>query len=118
MLTFVSRVARFVRFASTTMTENETISTLKKAVQFSPDNVPLREHLGDSLMSLGRYEEAADEFTAALAMAKDNDKLKVRLAGAFYYSGKYTQALVIVEDLIKRKPEMAEVHLLYARLLL
>jgi AAA+ superfamily predicted ATPase/predicted negative regulator of RcsB-dependent stress response len=100
------------------MTENETITTLKKAVQFSPDNVPLREHLGDSLMSLGRYEEAADEFTSALAMAKDSDKLKLRLAGAFYYSGKYTQSLVIVEDLIKRKPEMAEGHLLYARLLL
>ncbi|MFX9973394.1 tetratricopeptide repeat protein, partial [Acinetobacter baumannii] len=76
-------------------------STLKDAVKFSPDNVPLREHLANSLMALGLYDEAEREYSTALALAPDNEKIKLGLATASYHLSKYSQALVIVEDMLK-----------------
>jgi transitional endoplasmic reticulum ATPase len=100
------------------MDNNDTVNALREALLITPDNAPLREHLGDLLMSMGRFEEAEKEYSTALIKAPDNDKLKVSLANAFYKLSKYTQALVIVEDLVKTLKPPAASHLLYARLLL
>ncbi len=99
--------------------DNSAIATLRDAVKFSPDNVPLREHLANSLMSLGIYDEAEKEYSTALALAPDNDKIKLGLATASYHLSKYSQALVIIEDILKR-PLAAPggAHVLMARLLL
>jgi transitional endoplasmic reticulum ATPase len=100
------------------MTNDETIQTLREAIKVSPDNIPLRQHLGDALASLGHHEEAEREYTFALALAPDNLKLKLSLANAFYQGGKYTQSLVVVEDLLKAKEPPARAFLLHSRLLL
>lgn len=101
------------------MTTNEdTISALREAIKISPDNVPLRLHLGDSLCTVGRFEEAEREYTFALAIQPDNLKLKMGLANAFYQGGKFTQALVVVEDLLKHQDRPARAYILHARLLL
>lgn len=101
-----------------TMTNEDTIETLKDAIKVSPDNVPLRQHLGDALCSIGRHEEAEREYTFALALSPDNLKLKMSLANVFYQGGKYNQALVVVEDLLKAKEPPARAFVIYARLLL
>lgn len=98
------------------MDQNRAIAALKDAVKLSPDNVPLREHLADSLMSAGRFDEAEKEYSTALALSPENDKLKLGLATASYHLSKYSQALVIAEDLVKQNN--AGAHLLLARLLL
>ncbi|HEY4329715.1 MAG TPA: AAA family ATPase [Phycisphaerae bacterium] len=80
---------------------DETIETLRNAVKISPENVPLRRALAETLMSHGRYEEAEREFKGALAMAPSDVEMKLALAGAYYQQDKNSHAMVIVEDLIK-----------------
>ena len=94
------------------------IKALRDALALSPDNVPLRQHLGDTLMALARYAEAAQEYRQALALAPDNAGLKLGLAKAFLQDGKNSQALVLVEDLLKRRDTPAETHVLHAKLLI
>jgi len=96
---------------------NDGLQALREALRLSPDNVPLRQHLAESLMSRGHPDQAEQEYRQALALAPDNLQLKVGLAQAFYNQGKTSQALVIVEALIKNPHTPAPAHLLYARLL-
>jgi ATP-dependent 26S proteasome regulatory subunit len=94
------------------------IRALRDALTVSPDNVPLRQHLADTLMALARYTEAAQEYRHALALAPDHVGLKLGLAKAFLQDGKNSQALVIVEDLFKRNDAPAETYVIHARLLI
>lgn len=97
---------------------DETIETLRAALKLSPDNLPLRMLLGENLLSSGRLEEAEREFTVALALAPNDLKLAVSLAQACFGNGKYSQALVIIEDVIRKSEVPPRAYLLYARLLL
>jgi AAA+ superfamily predicted ATPase len=94
------------------------LDALREALQLSPDNVPLRQHLADTFLRLGKPAEAEHEYRHALTLAPDQQKLKIGLAEAFYQQGKNSQALVIVEDLLKAKNTPAAVYVLHARLLL
>src|SRR5687768_7625719 len=96
---------------------NDGLQALREALRLSPDNVPLRQYLAESLMSRGHADQAEQEYRQALALAPDNLPLKVGLAQAFYHQGKHSQALVLVEDLIKNPHTPASAYLLYARLL-
>jgi len=97
---------------------DDAIEALREALRHSPDNIPLHQHLGDSLLGMGRHEDAERAFRQALSLAPDNHRLKLGLARAFYQQGKATQALVIVEDLLKASDTPAAAHVLHARLLL
>jgi transitional endoplasmic reticulum ATPase len=99
-------------------TSEETVRALRDAVRISPDNVPLRQHLADTLLHAGRPEEAEKEYRHALAQAADNPQLKLGLAHCFYQQNKDSQALVVVEDLLKVPDAPARAILLHARLLL
>ena len=60
------------------------IKALREALTLSPDNVPLRQHLGDTLMALARYTEAAQEYRYAYrSLAPDHAGLKLGLAGRY-----------------------------------
>jgi SpoVK/Ycf46/Vps4 family AAA+-type ATPase len=100
------------------MSADDVIATLREALKHSPDNLPLRQHLAETLLGAGRPEEAAEEFKAALSARPDDVKLKIGLATAFYQQGKNSAAMVIVEDLIKQRDVPPPVTMLYARLLL
>lgn len=97
---------------------DQAIAALREALRISPDNLPLRRHLAETLMGLARYAEAEQEYRQALAQAADDAALKVGLAQAFYQQNKNSAALVIVEDLLKRKDTPARAYVLHARLLL
>jgi transitional endoplasmic reticulum ATPase len=99
------------------MMNDAAIQALREAVRISPENIPLRQHLAESLMGLGRYSEAEQEFKQALALAADSVPLKIGLARAFMQQDKNTPALVIVEDLLKQPNSPGPVHVLHARLL-
>jgi AAA+ superfamily predicted ATPase/thioredoxin-like negative regulator of GroEL len=100
------------------MAGDDAIRALREALKLSPDNIPLRRHLAETLLGLGRPEEAEAEFRAALPMAPDDSGLRVGLASAFAQQGKSSHALVIVEDLLKAADAPPRASLLYARLLL
>src|SRR5687768_406104 len=100
------------------MATDDAIASLREALRHSPDNIPLRVHLAEQLMSAGRSDEAEAEFKHALAARPDDAKLKIGLATAFYQQGKNSAAMVIIEDLIKQRDVPAKALMLYARLLL
>lgn len=93
------------------------LAPLREALRLSPDNIPLRQHLAESLLGSGRPEDAEAEFRAALALAPDNTALKIGLARAFLAQQKASAALVLVEDLVKARSSPGQAHVLYARLL-
>lgn len=100
------------------MTANEeSIKALREALNVSPDNAPLRIHLGELLNSSARHDEAEKEFSTALTLSPGNEAAKLGLAYSCYYLGKYSQALVIVEDLIKLTKPPAKAFIIHSRLL-
>jgi AAA+ superfamily predicted ATPase len=99
------------------MTGDDGLKSLREALWLSPDNVPLRQHLAETLLGMGRPAEAEAEYRHALNLAPDEAGLKVGLATAFYQQGKHSHAIVIVEDLAKHANAPAKAYMLYARLL-
>ena len=97
---------------------DQAVNTLREALRVSPDNVPLRRHLAETLAGMGRHGEAEQEYRQALSLAPDDLGLKVGLSRAFYEQGKNSQSLVLVEDLLKRSDTPAAAYVLYTRLLL
>src|SRR3954449_11655201 len=100
------------------MAGEDVIDSLREALRLSPDNGPLRQHLAETLLGSGRFDEAELEFRAALAAKPDDAKLKTGLATAFYQQGKHSAAMGIVEDLVKQRDVPPKALILYARLLL
>ncbi len=97
--------------------ENEEVKSLREALRLSPNNIPLRQHLADTLLKCGLAEQAEKEYRDALTLAPDNPHLKLGLARTFFQQGKNSHALVIVEDLVKSSNSPARAFLLHARLL-
>lgn len=96
----------------------ETIESLKEALKISADNLPLRMLLAENLTACGRHEEAEREYTRALAQSPSDVRLAVSLAQSCFANGKYSQALVIVEDAMKKPEPPPRAFLLFARLML
>jgi SpoVK/Ycf46/Vps4 family AAA+-type ATPase len=97
---------------------NEAMQSLREAVRLSPDNIPLRQHFADTLMSKGLFEEAEKEYRAALSFAPDDAQLKLGLANAFFKQNKRSAALVVLENLLENSDAPPKAHLLYARILM
>jgi SpoVK/Ycf46/Vps4 family AAA+-type ATPase len=93
------------------------LETLREAVRLSPENIPLRRHLAESLLAQGRPELAETEFRDALTLAPEDVHLKVGLANAFLQQGKNSLAVVILEALSKHPTTPPLAFVLYARLL-
>lgn len=93
------------------------ISALREALEFSPENVPLRKHLADTLVKYGRFAEAEAEYKKAIHFAKDESSLQVALANAYFQQEKHSEAFVILESLEKGQQLDGNGLLLYARLL-
>ena len=95
----------------------DAIQSLRDALSHSPDNIPLRQHLADTLLSHGRGPEAEKEYREALGLAPDNKSLQLGLARAFHQQGKNSHALALVETILKTSNAPARAFLLHARLL-
>lgn len=100
------------------MTEDPTIKSLREALRVSPDNIPLRRHLAESLMKLGQPAEAETEWQLLLRQQPGNAELMLGMAQCYFQAGKYSASIVIVEDLVGRRETSAAAYLLHARLLL
>jgi len=96
---------------------DDAVQALREALRHSPQNVPLRQHLADTLLSHNRGEEAEKEYRETLALAPDNLALQLGLARAFHQQGKQSHALALVESLVQNSGAPARAFLLHARLL-
>lgn len=96
---------------------DEAIESLREAVRVSPDNVPLRRHLAETLLQAGRFSEAEAEYRSALALAANDAALKLGLVRAFISQGKKSHALVVLEELVGKPDTPALAYRLHAELL-
>ncbi len=97
--------------------EANPLQALRDALRLSPGNVPLRQHLAETLLSTGQAEAAEKEYRDALALAPESVALKLGLARAFYRQGKNSHALALVESLAASPTPPARALVLHARLL-
>ena len=96
---------------------SDPIEKLRQAVSLSPDNAPLRQHLGDLLMAAGRHEEALGEYREALAL-DPSDELRLALARAFLALGRTGEAAVLVDVVLEGEAPSGAALVLKSRLLL
>ncbi|MEJ1237457.1 AAA family ATPase [Chryseolinea sp. T2] len=94
-----------------------TISTLREALSHSPDNIPLRMLLADTLLSLNRLEEAEIEYSTLLKLT-DDTKPKIGLANVFFRKANYSACNVILEEVIDNGTNDINALTLYAKALL
>lgn len=90
---------------------------LREALRHSPENLPLRRHLAESLLSGGRFDEAEQEFRDALKRAPDDSGLKLGLARTFARLEKDSHAIVILETLTRGENALPAARVLFAKLL-
>ena len=90
---------------------------LRDALDVSPDNVPLRLHLADTLLRSGRPSAAEEEFRQVLHRDPASAAGRAGLAAAFFQQGKLREATVLVEALLEDDPD-GPTLVLHTRLLL
>ncbi len=100
------------------MTFSDSVPALRDALRFSPDNVPLRLHLAETLLNRGEAEAAEQEYTQALKLSPDNTSAKFGLARSLHQLGQLSAALVVIESLLQQPDPPAAWLALHSRILL
>ena len=98
--------------------DNNIISNLLEALQFSPDNIPLRIHLAETYLDLNFIENAEEEFLKVLSISQNNHKAKFGLANTYFQQDSFSKCNVILEDLISENDSDIPTLLLYTRALI
>lgn len=81
------------------------VKALREALRVSPDNVPLRTHLAETLLALGRGAEAESELRTCLGHAPRDAGVKLLLARAYAAQNRHSAAIVVYEDVLKTASE-------------
>lgn len=97
--------------------DDNTIENLKEALKYSPENVPLKLHLAETLLKAGRLEEAEKEFLELLNISS-SEKGKYGLASVFYKKEAYSKCNVILEELIQSGKAGIDILVLHTRALI
>lgn len=95
----------------------DNINNLKEALQFSPDNIPLKLLLANSLLKLNRYEEAALQFQETIALDNHNIEAKMGLSELYFQENNYSKSIVILEDILRNNSNHLEALILYTKVL-
>ncbi len=96
--------------------KNENIKSLQEALQYSPENVPLRLHLAELMLQEKMYSDAAEQFSETLQRSYGNTRAQLGLAACYYHQKKYSAAVVVYEQLEQQLP--VESMLLYVKCLI
>ncbi len=92
----------------------ENINNLREALKLSPNNIPLRMLLADSLFQANRLDEAETEYT--LLVKNTNEiKAKVGLAKVYYAKENYSACNVILEEAIDSGHHDLDALIMYAK---
>ncbi|MEW4452389.1 AAA family ATPase [Bremerella sp. JC817] len=93
----------------------ESLRALEEALRFSPDNIPLRRHLADSLYGLGKFEAAIDHFKELTRQEPGNEGWPLRLADCFLQNNQVGEAAVVIERIVHGRDASPEAHMLACR---
>jgi tetratricopeptide (TPR) repeat protein len=75
------------------------IRKYQELLKIRPEVVEARANLGAALARLGRFDEAIEQYRAALAKAEGNPGLRLNLALAYYKKGALAEAVKQLESL-------------------
>lgn len=100
------------------MSDAKIIEALRQAINITPDNIPLREHLAAILIEAGKQEEAKIEFEEALKYAPNNIPLHLKLSQLLYHFKRYEAAAIYLRDVLKLDNKCAEAHFEMAKVLI
>lgn len=92
----------------------ESIQSLYDALEVSPENIPLRTLLAETLLKHDFLEESEHEYRQALSQQPTNHKLMLGLVHVFLESEKYGEALVLLENLTEQDGAPALAYQQYA----
>ncbi|MDQ3051680.1 MAG: AAA family ATPase [Bacteroidota bacterium] len=96
--------------------DNDSITNLREALKFSPDNIPLKQLLAETLLAANRLEEAEVEYSGLLKLSPDK-KYKAGLAKTFFLKGEFSKCNVILEEIIDNGQADFDIYLLHAKAL-
>jgi transitional endoplasmic reticulum ATPase len=91
------------------------LQALRAALAVSPDNVPLRLHLADTLREAGRSREAADEYRAALQLDPNSPAGHAALGALLYELNDLDAALDHLQAAVRLDPKDARALLALSR---
>lgn len=93
------------------MDADATIRSLRAALAATPDNLPLRRLLAETLFAHGRYVEAETELVALLRLEPNVEATMLLLARTYRAQTKNSAAAVVLEQLVARGSHAARVDL-------
>ena len=96
--------------------QDDALRSLRDAAKAAPGNAALRVAIADLLMSFARYDEAEQEYRAALQASPSGAPARLGLARCFLHQGKTSAAAVIIEELVRSADPPAAAYLLQARI--
>ena len=88
--------------------KNELISNLLDALQYSPDNIPLRLQVAQMMVKEKMFSEAAEQFQTVLEKNYGNIKAQLGLAECYYYQQKFSAAVIVYEQMYAASLPMAD----------
>jgi len=91
------------------------LDNLRAALRESPNNTPLRLSVTRMLVDAGLYEEAELEYKKGLEHSRHNVHLETGLAEVYHAQGKFSVALVVCDEIVKRGTATAQTFLVMAR---
>jgi transitional endoplasmic reticulum ATPase len=94
------------------------IENLQEALKLSPQNIPLRLTLAEALYSNKSFAEAEAEYRKVLDSQPSNLQAKNGLAKTYFELGKYSTAIVILEELVDLKSNDVGLLVLLSKALL
>jgi transitional endoplasmic reticulum ATPase len=97
--------------------DDKTIETLREALKFSPDNVPLRRHLAATLVAANRLEEARVELTTALGSDAADVATLLELGQVLLQLERGEEAAARFSDALRRDDKNASAHIAMSRAL-
>jgi transitional endoplasmic reticulum ATPase len=95
----------------------ETIHSLKEALNLSPDNIPLRLLLANTLLKSDQQQDAEEQFKLVLDRDAENVNAKVGLSKVYFNQEKYSTVIVILESLTENSDVDAELLILLSKAL-
>ncbi|SDJ34960.1 ATP-binding protein [Nonomuraea jiangxiensis] len=100
------------------MLDDAGLQALREAARLSPDNLPLRRHLAEQLLTKGYLADAEAEFRAALMLAPKDPDITAGLAETFVRRSAYGAALAALEPFLAEPGHPPRMGVLAARALL
>ncbi|MFG6195980.1 AAA family ATPase [Nonomuraea sp. JJY05] len=100
------------------MLDDAGLQALREAARLSPDNLPLRRHLAEQLLTKGYLADAEAEFRAALLLAPKDPGISAGLAEAFVRQSAHGAALSALEPFLASPGYPPRMGVLAARALL